>query len=208
MSLSCQNLGCQLGGRYLFENLSFEAGPGDTVRVVGSNGSGKTTLLRVLTGLRRPHVGSVSYRGRDIFTTDSAYHSELLFLGHAVGLKDNLTARENLSYLEELYNPDSEGIIREALSSAGIPDVADRPVRFLSQGQRRRVALARLHLSRWRQLWVLDEPFVGLDLHSTDRLRRLIEAHRAAGGVVVYTTHQEVGLSDTQVLRLDPISLC
>lgn len=208
MSLSCQNLGCQLAGRYLFENLSFEAEPGDTLRIVGSNGSGKTTLLRILTGLRRPEIGDVSYRGHDIFTADSTYHSDLLFIGHAVGLKENLTARENLSYLEELFDRDSEGLIREALASAGIRDLADKPVRFMSQGQRRRVALARLNLPRRRQIWVLDEPFVGLDLHSTDRLRRLIEGHQAGGGVVVYTTHQEVGLSDRQVLHLDPLSRC
>lgn len=205
MSLSCQNLGCQRAGRYLFEHLSFDAGPGETVRVIGNNGSGKTTLLRVLTGLRRPDAGGISYCGKDVYTSGDVYHRELLFIGHSAGLKDNLTAYENLSYLEEIQGPDSGRIIREAFANAGITGLADRPARFMSQGQRRRVALARLHLTRRRQVWILDEPFVGLDSQSTDCLRQLMETHQGKGGIIVYTTHQEVGLSDTRVLRLDPV---
>jgi heme exporter protein A len=184
-------LACERGGLRLFAGLSFALRPGGLLRVRGANGSGKSTLLRTLAGLTRQAEGSVHWRGVPI---DADYRKEMLFLGHAAAIKDEMSVLENLAFssaLSELKNPDC----RKALEQLGVARLADLPVRYLSQGQRRRAALARLALSSAVPLWLLDEPFAALDTEGIAQLSALCAAHLAAGGMVVLTSHQDVPIA-------------
>lgn len=202
MSLTCHAVGCRRNRRILFTDVDFALGPGDALRVAGANGSGKTTLLRVLAGLSRPDRGSVSWHGRDVRSHDGGYRSQLLYVGHAPGVDELLTPCENLVFLDLLDGVDGRAAARAALDRAGLAAQADVPVRLLSQGQRRRVALARIHLPQRRQVWVMDEPFNGLDAAATAVLQAAIVDHRAAGGIVIYTTHVDAGPADARRLQL------
>lgn len=208
LSLCCHNLGCVRGGRILFARLDVDIGAGEALRVVGDNGCGKTTLLRMLTGLGRPDAGQVLWHGADVRAAHSPYRAELLYLGHAPGIKAELTAWENLVCLDLLAGAAGEAAARAALVRVGLGAQADVPARALSQGQRRRAALARLHLPRRRAVWILDEPFVGLDAGAAAALDAAMAAHRAGGGIVVYTTHQDAGPADARALRLGTGTAC
>jgi heme exporter protein A len=187
--LQAADLECERGGRTLFQKLSFSLGPGELLRVAGANGSGKTSLLRILCGLLSPTAGEVRWGGQPIRSLAEEYSHELVHIGHAAGLKDELTAAENLSITCTLAgSPVSPGHVGEALGRFGIP--ADQAVRQLSQGERRRAALARLALSGQVPLWLLDEPFAALDAAATGMVEELIARHVAAGGAVVYSAHQ------------------
>jgi len=186
-------LACERGGLPLFGGLSFALGPGGLLRVRGANGSGKTTLLRTLAGLTRPSAGSVRWRGEPI---GDDYRNEMLFLGHASAVKDEMTVLENLRFSCRIFCLDSSGSeIKTALEKLGIARLADLPARYLSQGQRRRAALARLALSAAVPLWLLDEPFAALDAEGIVQLGALCSAHLAAGGMLVLTSHQDVPIS-------------
>jgi len=184
-------LACERGGLRLFAGLSFALGPGGLLRVRGANGSGKTTLLRTLAGLTRPAAGSVRWHGNPI---DSDCRKEMLFLGHAPGMKDELTVLENLEFSSKLSELKNSGF-KNALEQLGVARLADLPARYLSQGQRRRAALARLALSADVPLWLLDEPFAALDAEGIAQLSALCAAHLAAGGMLVLTSHQDVPIS-------------
>jgi heme exporter protein A len=184
-------LAYERGGLPLFSGLSFTVGPGALLRVRGANGSGKTTLLRTLAGLTRPAEGSVRWRGNPI---DSDYRKEMLFLGHAPGMKDELTVLENLEFSAKLSELKTSGF-SNALERLGVARLADLPARYLSQGQRRRAVLARLALSAEVPLWLLDEPFAALDAEGIAQLSALCAAHLAAGGMLVLTSHQDVPIS-------------
>ncbi|HLS87680.1 MAG TPA: cytochrome c biogenesis heme-transporting ATPase CcmA [Burkholderiales bacterium] len=200
-SLEAAGLACVRGRRTLFRDLSFALAPGELVRIAGDNGSGKTSLLRILCGLLAPAAGEVRWNGEPIGELGEAYAAELLYLGHAPALKDDLTAAENLRFARRIAGDDADQqAVREALAELGLPD-PDMPVKKLSQGQRRRVALARLALPRPPVLWLLDEPFAALDPGAARRVEALIQAHLGAGGAVAYTTHQPSGL-DAGVTRV------
>ena len=183
-------LACQRGGRRLFEHLDFAVQPGELVHVQGTNGSGKTSLLRILTGLAAPAAGEVRWRGLDIHAEREAYVGEMLYLGHQPAIKDDLSAQENLVVNSRLsgVHPSREQITI-ALNAVGLGGRGHLPARVLSQGQRRRLALARLWLDA-RPLWILDEPFTALDVHATGMLEDRLAQHLAQGGMVVLTTHQ------------------
>jgi len=186
--LETSALACERGGPRLFSDLGFSVAPGGLLRVRGANGSGKTTLLRTLAGLTRPSEGTVRWRGQPI---GDDYRKEMLFLGHAPAMKDELTVLENLEFasqLAELKNPEC----MKALEQLGVARLAGLPARYLSQGQRRRAALARLALSASVPLWLLDEPFAALDDEGIAQVSALCGAHLAAGGMVVLTSHQDV----------------
>jgi heme exporter protein A len=186
-------LACERGGLRLFSDLSFSLSPGGLLRVRGANGSGKTTLLRTLAGLTRPATGTVRWRGSDI---DNDYRREMLFIGHAPALKDEMTVRENLEFACRLCGLDGSGTrTRHALERLGIARLADLPARYLSQGQRRRAALARLVLSSSVPLWLLDEPFAALDSGGIAQLSEICAAHLAGGGLLVLTSHQDVEIA-------------
>jgi len=193
--LRAESLACQRGERSLFAALDFSLAPGSLLRVRGANGSGKTSLLRILAGLTRPAAGAVRWRGEPIETLDDGYRREMLFIGHAAGVKDDMTAAENLDFSCRLSGLTiSATQITGALDELGIARLAQLPARFLSQGQRRRTALARLALAASIPLWLLDEPFAALDEDGIARVAALCGAQLAAGGIVVLTSHQEVAV--------------
>jgi heme exporter protein A len=191
--LETSALACDRGGLRLFSDLGFSVAPGGLLRVRGANGSGKTTLLRTLAGLTRPAAGEVRWRGNPI---DDGYRREMLFLGHASAVKDELTVFENLDFSSRISCLEiSESKIKNALERLGIARLADLPARYLSQGQRKRAALARLALSSDVPLWLLDEPFAALDDEAIARVSALCAAHLAAGGILVLTSHQEAAIA-------------
>ena len=186
------------GDRRLFAGLSFAADPGELLYVRGPNGSGKTTLLRMLCGLTQPAEGTLLWQGRPIRGNDDEFCQELLYFGHRPAIKDELDAVENLQTACVLAGQTlAPGEARQALATMGLADHDDLPVKLLSQGQRRRVALARLLVSRAR-LWVLDEPFTALDIGAIEGLQNSIGEHLQRQGVIVLTTHQSVELGDAR----------
>jgi heme exporter protein A len=192
--LRAERLAAQRGGVTLFANVAFALGCGEALIVTGANGSGKTTLLRIVAGLTQPHLGQLSWRGEPVAAFDHILRDATLYIGHAAALKDEFTAGENLLSLVALHDaaPDREAV-RDALEewSLGLHD--DIPARVLSQGQRRRVALARMNLAR-RRLWVLDEPATALDASGVATLEKRVNAHLARQGVAVIATHQPLAL--------------
>lgn len=199
-------LGCLRGERRLFANVSFTLEPGGLIWIQGGNGSGKTTLLRTLCGLTQAMAGEVRWRGKAIQAWGEDYRRELTYIGHANGLKEELSAQENLLVAARLASqPASRIEVDGALQGMGLAGREHLPVKFLSQGQRRRAALARLKLAPPRPLWLLDEPFNALDTHAVAGMRKIMEDHLAQGGMIALTSHQEVGVqtADPQTLRLD-----
>jgi heme exporter protein A len=204
MTLEAHRLACIRGDLELFAGLSFNIQPGDALWVSGTNGSGKTSLLRLLCGLAAPADGEVRWNGRNIRSLRDEFCSKLIYLGHLNGVKDDLLAWENLVVASTLAgNPVSADEAHEALEQLGLGRAAGLPTRALSQGQRKRVALARLSLGMAMPLWILDEPFTALDKSAVVALCGTIGRHLAGGGMVIYTTHQEIDLSAKRALRLD-----
>lgn len=203
--LAAHGLTCIRGDRVLFRNVGFTLNTGGLLYVLGENGSGKSSLLRLICGLLSPEAGDVAWRGQDVRDTAELYRSELLYIGHLGGLKDDLTAFENLQTNAELagYSKDAASV-SSALQAIGVGRCANLPVRVLSQGQKRRVALAKLWLSACK-LWVLDEPFAALDSASIDILSQRISQHLQQDGLAIITTHQDVSIEAdiTQTLRLN-----
>ena len=194
------------GGRRLFADLRLGVPPGGLLRVQGANGSGKTSLLRMICGLLAPATGEVRWRGQAITGLREEFNRELVYIGHAAALKDELTPVENLEAAGALGGMTvSRRDAALALNAAGLRGRERVPARALSQGQRKRVALARLALPAPPGLWVLDEPFNALDTAATGWLLDLITSRLAAGGIVVLTSHQPVALEGAaaqQVLSL------
>jgi heme exporter protein A len=189
-------LECVRGERTLFRDLSFGLERGALLRVAGENGSGKTSLLRIVCGLTPPAAGELRWQGENIRSLREDYWKELVYIGHANALKDDLTAEENLRIgcrLAGLTTSPEQTV--DALERFGVGRCAKLPARVLSQGQRRRVALARLAVSAELPLWVLDEPFTALDVAAVDNLQGLVGEHLNRGGAVMLTTHQEVGIA-------------
>lgn len=190
--LEARDLDCERGGRKLFGGLSFSLAAGALLRIAGANGSGKTSLLRILCGLLAPSAGEVRWKGEGIAALREEFSRQLVYLGHAPAVKDDLTPAENLDITCRLAGvPFAARDLVLALDALAVPD---RPVRKLSQGQRRRAALARLALSATVPLWLLDEPFAALDASASARVEALVREHVARGGAVAYTTHQATGL--------------
>lgn len=196
--LTVRDLQARRGRRVLFSGLALAARPGQLLRVAGANGAGKTTLLRMLVGLATPTAGEVRWRDEPIAAQREAFHRELVYLGHAAALKDDLSALENLQMLAMLGGDEARPAeAAAALVAAGLQGRERLPARVLSAGQRRRVALARLALGGPQALWVLDEPFNALDVDAGQWLAGLLRAHLAGGGVAVLTSHQAVPLDGT-----------
>ena len=184
------------GERSLFKGLCFAMRPGTLLAVRGVNGSGKTSLLRMMCGLLTPAAGTLKWNDTEISEAGEEFRAQLIYLGHLNGLKDELNATENLRLslrVAGIAVNDAEAVA--ALEWSGLRERRHQPCGTLSQGQRRRVALARLQLSQARPLWILDEPFTALDVASVERTRDLIVNHLAAGGMVALTTHQEVPIT-------------
>lgn len=181
-------LECWRGDRCLFSGLELSLAAGEALQVVGPNGCGKTTLLRAVCGLTRPERGTLMFRGASLNGNPQAFRSELLYIGHENGLKFELTALENLRALRDIAARQRGLSLDAALQRTGLEGFEDRPVRTLSSGQRRRVALARLLVAR-ASLWLLDEPFTALDQAGARLVNVLVEEHLDAGGGIIFTSH-------------------
>ncbi len=196
--LELRQVECVRGQRSLFKGLDLTVLPGHLLRLQGANGAGKTSLLRMICGLLAPAQGEVLWRGRHIGALREEFSKDLVYLGHAAALKDDLSALENLVTASVLGGRQVDAAqARGALAAAGLGGRERAPARVLSQGQRKRVGLARLVLSSSSPLWVLDEPFNALDHAATAWLLSLVTAHTARGGIVVLTSHQSVALPDS-----------
>ena len=201
--LEVEGLEVQRGDRRLFSDLDFMVASGELLHVRGPNGSGKTTLLRALCGLLLPQAGEIRWNGEVTRRLGEEFTRDVIYLGHLNGIKHDLTGAENLR-VAAILDGDAvdDAAIWDALSRIGLGGFEDLPTSVLSQGQKKRVALARLLLTGAR-LWILDEPFVALDVKAVALLESLIVAQVARGGMVIMTTHQEVALTSGTIRTLD-----
>ncbi len=189
------------GERHVLKAVSLDIAPHEVLHISGKNGSGKTTLLRVACGLLRPEQGRVAWRGRSISEVRSDYQQALAYASHEPALKGDLTALENLRFMVGLKRPASAQELQACLLRTGVEACADLPVRVLSAGQRRRVAMARV-LGVRASLWLLDEPFTNLDAGGSDTFAALIAEHVGAGGMAIVVAHHELELP-TAARRLE-----
>ncbi|MCK6411599.1 MAG: cytochrome c biogenesis heme-transporting ATPase CcmA [Azonexus sp.] len=200
--LAAEQLACVRGERRLFANVGFRLDGGELLYLQGRNGAGKTSLLRMLIGLLPPEAGQILWRGQDIHEQIDEYRAELCYLGHHNAIKEELTPLENLLLSARLADETlSEDDALDALEQVGLAGREDLACKYLSQGQKRRVALARLVKER-RALWVLDEPFVALDVAAVAWLAGIISGHLQRGGLAVMTTHQPVDIPAGTVREL------
>lgn len=200
--ICARNLQCIRDDRILFEKLDFDLEAGAVLQIEGHNGSGKTSLLRILCGLSRPAEGTVYWNGLDIEKNPDEYRIELNYIGHAAGVKADLSPLENLEISRNLNGLGRPGLApEEALRLIGLRGFEDIPARTLSAGQQRRVALARL-LIRQCRLWILDEPFTSIDKHGIRQIEELLDAHIESGGLAILTSHHPVQCKQVNSIHL------
>ena len=196
------SLACVRGDRELFKDVNFSLEAGGLMQVRGPNGSGKTSLLRMLCGLSNPAAGEIHWCGKAIRSLDGDYFAAVTYIGHLSGTKDDLTVIENLRISSALAGFEiSADQASEALEYIGLSGREALPVKVLSQGQRRRVVLARLLVCK-TPLWILDEPLVALDVIAVKLIQGLLEQHLQQGGMVVMTTHQEIEIATASTMQL------
>ena len=202
--LETVDLSCLRGDRLLFEGLAVQVAAGEVVQIHGPNGSGKTTLLRILCGLQPPAGGHVRWHGRTVTPGAPEMRAGVQYVGHAGGVKLDLTPRENLDVAIALGARPTGTTADAALARLGLRRFRDVPARTLSAGQRQRVALARL-LTCAAALWVLDEPFTALDARGVTVVDAMLREHTGAGGGAMITSHHPVALSGTapRLVRID-----
>lgn len=200
-----RGLGCIRGGRAVFAGLDFTVAPGDALVLLGPNGSGKSSLLRIMAGLLRPTVGALLWGDTPVLEDAEAHAARTHYVGHHDAVKPVLSVTENLRFWARLHEPAGEEAARRvetALDRFGLAHLRDVPGKMLSAGQKRRTNLARL-LAAPSGLWLLDEPTTALDKASIKVLEATMAEHRAAGGMVVLSTHQDVDLPGARELHLD-----
>ena len=197
--LTADSLSCIRGERTLFDDLSFELNSGQCLHVIGANGSGKTSLLRILIGINHPETGEINWRGVSTHN-NPIYLKECTYIGHKDGLKNELTPVENLNFYQKLNSDtklkrlDSDELIDDTLANMGILECADLGVGKLSFGQRRRLAFARLLITDFK-LWVLDEPFTGVDAQGRELIEGICAEHLNHNGMIILTNHQSLAQS-------------
>ena len=195
--LRAEELAAFRGERLVLRALNFSVPEGGALVLAGPNGSGKSTLLRLLAGLVPPVAGRLLWGEEDALADLPMHAARVAYVGHLDAVKPALTVAENLRFAAQLAG----GLVEDALASLALGELAELPARMLSAGQKRRLALSRLALSR-APLWLLDEPTLGLDLASVARFGTLLAAHRARGGLVVAATHLPLPLDGAAELRL------
>ena len=201
--LSVENLAFERDDSCLFSGANFSVDGGDILQVEGANGSGKTTLLRLLTGSLQPSAGEISYLGQSLSQCRYNYLSDMLYIGHQPAVTLNLSAEENLRWMIATSAQSNTLSIEEALTQVGLAGYSDIPCYALSAGQHRRVALARLLISEAR-LWYLDEPFTSIDKQGVAFFLFFLQQHRAKGGAVILSTHQDLALTGLRKYKLLP----
>ena len=201
--LDAENLGCVRGDRRLFSDLNFSVPAGALVQVTGPNGSGKTSLLRMICGLLAPAEGKIRWHGENIRSLGEEYFTALTYVGHRNGVKDELTSVENLRVSSGLNGIEvSQDAATSILLQMGLGGREQLPARLLSEGQRRRLALARLSVCS-TVLWVLDEVLTSLDKAAVTLVKSLIEDHLAGGGMAIVATHQDLDFSAGSYQRIE-----
>lgn len=201
MSLKVKNLNLERGARLLQSGLAFELKSGQALWVRGPNGVGKSTLLETLCGFRPFAPESVFWNGQALKSPLDEFHEHMSFIGHSNGNNDNLTTKGALQFYADIYGSQNAAA---ALKRMGLAERHDVLVRELSAGQQKRLALARLLLKK-SALWVLDEPSVSLDKAGVDLLKAMVFDQRAEGGMVIYTSHIDLGFQ-THELTLSPLA--
>lgn len=199
--LSVRGLSVERGGRTVIADLSFDVGRGQALVLTGPNGAGKTTLIRALAGLLAIMGGEIVLAGVE---ADERVAEHCHYVAHANAVKSDLTVRQNLRFWARFLGGDA-GADDAAIADVGLDALSDIPVRYLSAGQQRRVAVGRLLVAK-RRLWLLDEPTVSLDAANTARLEAFANAHLAAGGMIVAATHIPLKLEPMMELRLEPVN--
>lgn len=200
--LEIRNLSCTREDRTLFSGLSFHLTAGQAIQIEGPNGSGKTTLLRMLCGLRLADKGEIYWNGCDISEERGAFLSNLNYIGHAHGVKGELTPLENLRVSQAMAARSNSLPLDDALEKVGLLGFEDVPSRTLSAGQRRRVALARLLINP-APLWILDEPFTAIDIQGQKQIENMITQHVLDGGMAILTSHHPLDLSEDHLSRVN-----
>ncbi|WP_320195766.1 heme ABC exporter ATP-binding protein CcmA [Agrobacterium rosae] len=207
MLLTAENLAARRGEDLIFMNVSFKLTGGQALVLTGPNGSGKSTLLRVIAGLLQPETGTVKIAGEGIESDTRAYEASH-YLGHRNAMKQELSVFENLDFWREFLGDFTGGTsfgIEKAAEIVGLSGITLLPFGYLSAGQQRRFAMAKL-LVAWRPVWILDEPTAALDASADVMFTGLVEAHLANGGIVIAATHQPLGLEGAQELRMSGFS--
>lgn len=200
-NLTVEHLQCIRDDRVLFDDLNFSLSAGQLLQIEGRNGSGKTSLLRILCGLTLPTEGKISWKNQDIQNIKSSYWASLTYIGHANGIKADLTPLENLAMARALSQTPTSTDLATALEQVGLYGFEDIPTRTLSAGQQRRVALARLLVSE-TPLWILDEPFTALDKTAISLIEEWLDAHAKRGGAAILTSHHTVNCPDAFSLAI------
>ncbi|MEP1740373.1 MAG: cytochrome c biogenesis heme-transporting ATPase CcmA [Kangiellaceae bacterium] len=205
--LKIENLAVFRSDLPLFETIDFQLISGEALQISGTNGSGKTSLLRCLCGLSSRYSGSIYWNGKLISSNTHDIHKQILYLGHALGLKPRLTVNQNLSFYQQLRFDADQPNIHRALKALKIENYLDEQVANLSAGQKRRVALARI-ISEPVKLWILDEPMVALDTDGQAWLEEVCNQHLSKGGLIILTSHQPLkGIDNLTSLTLQPADL-
>lgn len=197
--LSGEDLSCIRGERLVFTKLAFRLEDGGALVLRGPNGSGKSSLLRLMAGLSRPTGGIIEWNGASILQDRAAHRARTAYVGHADAVKPALTVAENFDFWAGMHGVDRD--IPAALARLGLAKHAGVPARYLSSGERRRLALAVLATVRAR-LWLLDEPTVGLDTNAVSAIEQLLAEHRQRGGMVVLSTHLDLNLAGAATMDL------
>lgn len=203
MSLQAFNLGCLRGERLLWRNLSFDLSLGKILQITGANGCGKSSLLRILAGFARPLSGVVHWQGQVIYSQLNHYQQQLDYLGHQIAIKNDLTVKENLEFSERTHQ---KNLCQSALKAMGLSSQINYYGYQLSQGQKQRLALARLLLNQ-SKLWILDEPLSGLDDEMIEQLQIIFSHHIKQGGMIVLSTHRPLTSPDLSN-QVSHLNLC
>jgi len=197
--LKGQNLTCIRGDRIIFSNLDFELAAGRALILNGANGSGKSSLMKIIAGLLPAQSGIMSFEGQDILGNKDWISHNICYLAHKNGMKPEMTVAENLTFWANMEN--HHGDIRKEATKIGIEHCLDLPVCYLSSGQARRAALTRV-LCHPGEIWLLDEPTVGLDMAGVSLLAGLMNEHLDRGGRILAATHIELGLDPAKSAML------